>query len=123
MLNDKIYIEEGQFFDEALKMDPGYGLPENFAEKLAQNFERHFAWNQYFKEFLIYFGTGLGILIASVLMVFFLKSEIWAKWVEIFFMHTTTIIGIVFLLAFILFTDKVLLRYFSFKLNNRNLNI
>lgn len=120
MLKDK-YTEAGQLVDEVLKEDPGYNLPENFADKLALRFERRFAWNTYIKEFLIYLGVGSCILATAIAMVFFLMSDIWIKWASLFISYSNAIIGAALLLTFVLFADKVLLRYFSFKLKNNTL--
>jgi hypothetical protein len=122
MLKDNDYKETGQVIEDILKMDPGYVLSENFAEKLTQKIERRFAWNTYIKEFLIYFGAVTGIIATSVAMVFFLMSDIWIKWINIFLSNSEVIIGIAFIMSFILFADKVLLRYFSYKLKSRTLN-
>ena len=101
--------------DEALKADPGYELPMDFAGKMAVKFALNFEWKQYIREFLIYFLSGLGILGMLVAMFYFLMKEIWNKWIGFFTDHLTGIIGALILLTFILFMDKVLLQYFSFR--------
>jgi hypothetical protein len=122
MLKDNQYHNEEQLISEVLKMDPGYELSEDFSEKLAQKFERQFALNTFFKEFLIYFGVGTGIIATAIAMVFFLMSDIWVKWANIITANSEVLIGIAFLLSFILFADQVLLRYFSYKLKRKTIN-
>jgi len=123
-MKNQIYLQDmlknkkdtDRFLDEVLKEDPGFKLPGDFADNLTIKFEKYFAWNYYIREFLIYFFAGIGILAATTAMLFFLMAETWQKWVDILLNNLEGSIGIVVLLTFILFIDKVLLQYFSFKL-------
>lgn len=108
--------------DEILKSDPGYTLPDDFADRLSHRFEKHFSWNLYFNEFLIYLATIAGIIFTAVAMAYFLMSELWGEWLKAFFNHWEEVAGIVILLTFILFADRVLLRYFSYRVNKKTVN-
>jgi len=82
-------------------------------------FAKYTVWKQNIREFLIFLAAGLGLLGVTVAMLFFLMAEIWQKWTEWIIHNQMGVIGIGVLLVFILFTDKVLLRYFSFRIKNR----
>ncbi|MBN2774480.1 MAG: hypothetical protein JXR31_09555 [Prolixibacteraceae bacterium] len=108
-----------KFIDEVLKTDPGFKLPDDFADRLALKFEKHFAWSQYIREFLIWLSVGLGIILTTVGMLILMMTETWHKWFGIVMDNLTGSIGILFILTFILFIDRVLLRYFSFRLRSK----
>ena len=71
MLKDKKYIHAGMFLDEALKHEPDFFLPDDFADKMALKIEKRLAWSQYLKEFTIYFGVIAGIIVIALAIIFF----------------------------------------------------
>jgi|WetSurMetagenome_2_1015567.scaffolds.fasta_scaffold86822_2 hypothetical protein len=115
MLKDDNHIKTKQLVDEILKTEPDYLLPEDFAEKMATRFEKSVAWKLYFNEFLIYLTVGVGIIGTTVAMFIFLMSKTWAELVKWLGSNIPGLIGIAIILIFILFTDRVLLRYFFLK--------
>jgi len=72
MRDNEKYLDAEKLVDEALIADPGFSLPDNFAEIVAEKVGRKFAWQQ-------------------------------------------LVVGINIIVVFILFADRVLLRYFMFK--------
>lgn len=112
MLNEEKYFEADELLDEALKTDPQFILSDNFADVLAEKMGRRFAWEQYIKEFLIYLAAivGLAGVTAGIQFVWFDAS--WKEWLQLIAGNVSLISGIIFLLVFVLFTDRVLLRYF-----------
>jgi hypothetical protein len=98
--------------DEVLKTPPQFTLSDNFAEQVAVKAGKRFAWEQYFREYLLYLGVIAGILIISAGMSYFWLESNWIRWLELLNSNSAAIIGAVFLLLFVLFADKVLLRYF-----------
>ncbi len=114
MQNDKIQFEK-DLLERVLKTPPEILLPEDFADKVALKATHRFAWEQYFKEFLIYFGVVLGIAAISAGMAFLWMKTSWNEWWQLITENTEIIIGINFLLVFILFTDRVLLQYFMYR--------
>ena len=101
--------------DDVLKTEPDYVLPDNFAEKLAQKVDRHFAWEQYLKEFLIYLAVIAGIVALSVASAFWLFNADWKEWLTFVTQNAAWLVAIKLLVVFILFADRVVLRYFMYK--------
>lgn len=112
MYNEEKYFDTEKLVDEALKTEPEFMLSDNFANLLVQKIERKFAWQQYLREFLIYLGTILGLLAVPVAIQFMIFNANLQEWIRLLVNNISLIGGILFLLVFILFTDRVLLRYF-----------
>jgi len=112
MYNEEKYFETEKLLDEALKADPQYILSDNFADVLAEKMGRKFAWEMYFREFFIYLGAIIGLLAVPVAIQFIFFGAKWQEWLQIFTSNIPLVVGIIFLLVFILFIDRVLLRYF-----------
>ena len=115
MLKNEKYFDAGKLVDEALKTEPDFSLPDNFAEMVAEKASRKFAWELYLKEFLIYLGAfiGMGIVSAAIALIWYDTN--WKVWLDFFVSNFSFIAGISTLAIFILFADRVLLRYFMFK--------
>ena len=112
--NDK-YFENEQIVDEVFSTEPGYKLPGNFAEILTEKVSRKFAWEQYLKEFVIYLCVFLGIGLVTAAISFMAFDYNWKTWIDFITGHVSLIVGIYFISIFILFADRVILRYFMFK--------
>jgi hypothetical protein len=112
MYNEEKYFDTEKLLDEALKAEPEFTLPDNFADMLAAKMERKFAWEQYIREFLIYLGAIIGLLAVpfTIQLVFFGAN--WQEWLRLITNNISLVSGILFLVIFILFADRVLLRYF-----------
>jgi len=123
MRSNKSHIDIENWLDEALKTDPGFSLPNGFADRMAEQVNRRFAWLQYFKEFAIYLGAILGILSILVVVQVFLIGADWQQWLTFISKNISLVIGANILLVFILFADKVLLQYFMFKSSGKAFNI
>ena len=120
MFNEEKYFDTEKLLDEALKTEPQFVLSDNFADLLAEKMSRKFAWKQYFTEFLIYFGVILGLVAVSVSIQFVLFDASWEGWLKVISGNIAIVIGIIFLLVFVLFADRVLLRYFMHKTSAGN---
>lgn len=112
MYKEKKYFDPDKLIDEALKTEPQFILSENFADMLAEKMSRKFAWQQYFAEFFIYLAAIVGLVAVSVGIQFVWFGAQWQEWLQFIARNISLIAGINFLLVFVLFTDKVLLRYF-----------
>ena len=112
MYNQEKYFDADKLLDDALKTEPHFVLSDNFADVIAEKMGRKFAWEQYFREFLIYLGAITGLLAVPVAIQFVLFGASWHEWLQIVVANFAMVIGIIFLLVFILFSDRVLLRYF-----------
>lgn len=100
---------------QAFKQAPDFSLPDNFADVLAEKVGRKFAWQQYIREFLIYLAVILGIGAITAAIAFFWYEADWKLWLDFLINNMGWIVGANILLVFILFADRVLLRYFMFK--------
>lgn len=103
--------------DEVLKSEPQYTLPENFADMVATKVSHKFAWESYFKEFLIYLGVIAGILLVSATMAFIWFTADWKMWSQFLLSNISWVAGVNILVVFVLFTDRVLLRYLFYKMS------
>jgi hypothetical protein len=110
------------WLDEALKTSPELSLSDDFADNVAAKVSRRFAWEQYIKEFLVYLGTIVGVAAVSVAMAFIWLGADWLEWQIFLKSNLSWIAGINFLGLFILFADRVLLRYFFYRFSGQNLN-
>lgn len=115
MLNDEKYFDAGRLVDEVLKKEPNFVLPDNFAESVVLKVDRKFTLEHYFKEFLIYLGVIVGIVVVSAAMAFIWYEANWQDWLNFLISNFSLLAGINILVVFILFADRVLLRYFFYK--------
>lgn len=112
MYNDEKYFDTDKLLNEALKTEPGFVLPDNFADVMAKKMERKFVWSLYLREFLIYLGAIVGLLAVPVgIQLIFFSTEL-KQWSAVVSENYPLIGGTFFLVVFILFADRVLLRYF-----------
>ena len=115
MLDEEKYINSDALIDEVLKEQPTYKLPNDFATKVAYTVSHNFAWQQYVREFLIYLAVivGIGILTAGMALIWYDNN--WKNWLDFLLSNLTLIVGINLLVVFVLFADRVLLRYFLYR--------
>ena len=117
MYNEEKYFDTNKLLDEVLKSETEFKLSENFADILAEKMDRKFAWKEYFREFFIYLGAIVGLVAVPVIIQFALFGASLKDWLQIIANNYALVIGISVLLVFVLFADKVLLRYFMHKSN------
>lgn len=115
MLEDKTSYKSDKLLDEVLMTEPNYTLSENFAAILTERVGKRFIWEQYLKEFFIYLAVIAGIVAVSAGMALIWYEADWQEWLNFLMTNTTLVAGINFLVVFILFADRVLLRYFLYK--------
>ncbi len=115
MLEDKTNFDADGFLDEVLMEEPAYVLPHNFAAAVADKVNRRFVWGQYIREFLVYLAAIAGIIVVSAAMVFVWFEADWKEWLDFFLGNLALVASINILIIFILFADRVLLRYFMYK--------
>lgn len=115
MLENKTPIDSEKLLDEVLMAEPEFTLPDNFAGMLAERMSRRFAWEQYLKEFLIYLAVIAGVVAVSAAMALIWYDVNWKEWLDFIVSNLTLVAGANILGVFILFADRVLLRYFMFK--------
>lgn len=115
MHDNERYFDAGKMVDEVLKTEPRFLLPDNFAEMVAEKVDNKYAWGQYFKEFLIYLSVFVGMGIAITVMAFIWFGADWKMWFNFIVSNAGLVAGICIISVFVLFADRVLLRYFMFK--------
>lgn len=115
MLNEEKHFDSEKLIDEVLKTPSNFSLSSNFADVLANKVEKKFAWEQCFKEFIIYLSVIVGLAISSAAMAFIWYEADWKEWLNFLLTNMSLVVGINILVVFILFADRVLLRYFMFK--------
>ena len=111
------YIDSDKLVDEVLNTNLHFSLSDNFADVLAEKVNRKYVWEQYIKEFLIYLGVFAGMAVATGAMAFSWFGADWKVWLDFIVSNAGLVIGINILSVFVLFADRVLLRYFMFKSN------
>lgn len=115
MQDPKKYYDAETLLDEVLQSEPGFSLPDNFANEIVKKVERKFAWEQYIREFLIYFCVFIGMAGVLVAMKFIWFDADWKEWLGFVANNAGIVAGLVIIPTFILFVDRVVLRYFMFK--------
>ena len=115
MFSDEKYSDIDKLLDEALKSEPQFNLSDDFANVVAEKMSRKFAWEQYLMEFLIYFAAIVGLAVVPVAIQFIFFGAQWQDWLQFIVANISVVTGIAFLIVFILFADRVLLRYFLHK--------
>lgn len=115
MAKDKTYFDREKLVDEVLTSEPDFFLSDNFAEKVAKKAERKFAWDLYIREFLVYLGALAGIAAVAAVMAFIWYGDNWKQWYDLLVSNVYWVVGVNVMVVFVLFTDRVLLRYFLYK--------
>ncbi|MCF8372899.1 MAG: hypothetical protein K9H64_14855 [Bacteroidales bacterium] len=105
--------------DDALGSESDFILPADFAEQLSARLSTQILWRQSMQEFFLYLAAFLAIAGIAVATLFWMDTAIWYQITSFFKQQYSLIIGIHILLIFVLFTDRVLLRYFHFRLNEK----
>lgn len=106
---------------EVLKMEPSFNLPSDFVAKVTRKVSKRMVLQQYLNEFLVYFAVIVGIVGISAGIIFYFNSETWQSWINLAKSNLVLAGGIVFIALFILFSDKVLLRYFHYSVSTKGL--
>ena len=115
MHNEDDYYDKEQLLDEVLKTNPGFILSENFADNMAKIAGQRMAWANYWNEFLVYLGALAGVAVVWIAILFIWYEANWKEWLNFLTGNLTLVAGIVFLVVFVLFADRVVLRYFLSK--------
>ena len=108
-----------QMVNEAFATQPEYKLSESFTDALVDKMEKGFAWQQYLREFVIYLAVICGIILITMLLAFIWYETKIDNWLTFLGSHLSWVVGINFLLVFVLFTDRVLLRYFMYRASSK----
>lgn len=117
MNNEDWNIDAEQMVYEAFATQPEFKLSENFTDALVDKMEKSFAWQQYLREFVIYLAVVLGIVVITAVLAFVWYEAKIDNWLTFLASNLSWVIGINFLCVFVLFTDRVLLRFFMHRMH------
>ncbi len=120
MHNEDNYFDKEQLLNEVLKTKPGFILSENFADNLEKIAGQKMAWANYWSEFLVYLGAIAAVAAVWIAILFIWFEADWKKWLNFISGNLSLVAGIAILVVFVLFADRVLLRYF---LNKSSIDI
>ncbi len=112
MLNNEPYFDREKMLSEVLTSEPDFSLSDNFADAVARKVERKTVWNEYIREFLVYLAALAGIAVIMVAMAVLWYEADWKESLGFLINNLSWIAGINLVVVFILFADRVLLRYF-----------
>ncbi|MDX8341722.1 hypothetical protein SLH46_21160 [Draconibacterium sp. IB214405] len=115
MYNEDRNFDTDQLLKEAFTSEPEFKLSENFTDLLVEKVEKRFAWAQYLREFLIYLSVLFGIMVVSAVLAFVWYNAKVDNWLSFLASNASLVIGINLLVVFVLFADRVLLRYFMYR--------
>lgn len=98
------------YMDEAFRKEPDYLLTDDFADKMAAQFQKSYSLKESLHEYSIYASLILGLtILVGGFFLFINKGDMTP--IQAFISgNIVEIISVVFVANFILFTDKVLLR-------------
>ena len=119
-METKSNISEQEFnrlLGESLKEDAGFTLPSNFASMVSTKISKQQALQQYLQEFLYYLAAIVGIVALAISAFLWMDKIGLPEIMEFIKQKYVLLLGINLLILFVLFADRVLLRYFHFKLN------
>lgn len=109
-------FEFDKYVTEALKEEPDFFLPVNFADKITDKIRRNHSFRESLKEYSVYTALFLGLAIFVCGFLLFINKDNLSSLQAFVSGNLTEIILLVFIANFILFADKVLLRIlFTFK--------
>ncbi|WP_347838353.1 hypothetical protein [uncultured Draconibacterium sp.] len=118
MYNDNRNFNTDKLFKEAVTLEPEFKLSENFTDALVKKVERRFAWQQYLKEFAIYLAVILGIMVVAAVLAFVWYDVTVSGWLTFLSANASLVVGVTLLVVFVLFADRVLLRYFMYRVSS-----
>jgi len=102
--------ELDQIIEKSFKTELDFRLPLDFAQRVTSQVVRHEQWKTDLREYLSLVGVLLSLLAIVSGFYYFVDKEFVMKAFAFISGNIITVISIVFILNFIFFADKVLLR-------------
>jgi hypothetical protein len=100
-----------RIIEKSFKVEPGFKLPVDFAQKLTMKVIGREQWKTDLREYLLLSGVLLSLLLAASGFYYFVDKAFVLKVFAFLTANLVPVISVVFILNFIFFTDKVILRY------------
>ena len=102
--------ELDQMIEKSFRTEVDFQLPVNFAQKVTLHVVRREQWKTDLREYLSLVGLLLSLLVAVLGFYYFVDKAFVLKAFAFLSGNIISVISIVFILNFIFFADKVLLR-------------
>lgn len=102
--------ELDHIIEKSFRTEPGFQLPADFAQKVAFTVVRREQWKTDLREYLYLTGVLLCLLAVVSGFYYFVDKEFVLRSIAFLSVNMIPVISIVFILNFIFFADKVLLR-------------
>lgn len=115
MYNKDQKFDTDQLLEEVFVTEPEFSISGKFADTLVEQVKKRFAWQQYLREFAIYLAVILVIMVVAAVLAFVWYDAKVSTWLSFITSNVSLVLGINFLLLFVLFVDRVLLRYFMYR--------
>ena len=106
MRNDELT----EIIERSLESEPNYQLPVDFARNVTISVIRREQWKTDLQEYLLLTSIMIGILAAVSASYYLLDKTLLLRTVTFFESNRIQIACVIFLMNFVLFADKVLLR-------------
>lgn len=102
--------ELDQMIDKSFRTELDFQLPVDFAQKVTVQIVRREQWKTDLREYLYILGVSLSLLVIVLGFYYFVDKEFILQTFAFLYGNLIPVISIVFILNFIFFADKVLLR-------------
>jgi hypothetical protein len=102
--------ELDQMIDKSFRTEFDFQLPVDFAQKVTSQVVRREQWKTDLREYLYILGVSLSLLVIVLGFYYFVDKEFILQTFAFLSGNMIPVISIVFILNFIFFADKVLLR-------------
>ena len=94
----------------SLKAEPNFRLPSDFSQKVTQSIARHEQWKTDLTDYFYLLATLLLLIILLAGSYYLADKEFLIRIVTLLKLYPVPVLFLVFILNFILLTDRVLLR-------------
>lgn len=105
MKNEELDI----MIEKSLKSSPEFHLPADFAQMVTRAVVRSEQWKHDLREYLLMTGVILALLSVAVGLYYYVDKAFITKMFSVVTTNALQVIGILFVLNFILLADRVLL--------------
>jgi len=102
--------ELDQIIEKSFRTESGFHLPVDFAQKVTSRVIRREQWKTDLREYLFMTGVLLSLLAVVLGFYYFVDRAFVLKAAAFLSENAISVVSIVFILNFIFFADKVLLR-------------
>lgn len=106
----KTEIDFDKLVTEAMKQEPTFNLPLNFADVVAEKGISKFGFKKNMNEYFFYAAIVAGLALFVAGFFYFISKENFQQITDFIANNLVSILSVLFIANFILFADKVLLR-------------